>query len=151
MPQLISFLAQNSSGSACQTAVAPVVVQGELTVAVGTGAALLNLVPALATGAKAGFGGQIVNKGCYDLLATITYLTGDDCDSCTTPDTLTPVVITVEIPKNSAFPIPDGFFTTVRIQTIDAANAPINVTTEQSVYFYSAYKPSCPTCVILVP
>lgn len=151
MSQLIQFLSQGSSSASCQTAVAPVVVQGELTIAVGTGDVLLNLVPALATGANAGFGGQIVNKGCYDLLATITYLEGDDCDTCTTPDTLTPVVVVIEVPKNSAFPIPDGFFTTVQVQTIDAANAPVQVVTEQNVYFYSAYKASCPTCKVLVP
>ena len=151
MSQLIQFLSQGSSSASCQTAVAPVVVQGELTIAVGTGDTLLNLVPAIATGANAGFGGQIVNKGCYDLLATITYLEGDDCDSCTTPDTLTTVVVTVQVPKNAAFPIPDGFFTTVQVQTIDAANAPVQVVSEQGVYFYSAYKPACPSCKILVP
>lgn len=151
MSQLIQFLPQNSGSTGCVGAVAPIVQQGELTFLPGTGSALTDLVAAIASGSPAPFGGQIVNNGCYDILATITYLQGDDCDECTTPDTLTQVVVTVEVPKNSAFPIPDGYFTQIQVQTIDATNAPVDVQKDQNLYFYSAFKPACPNCVVLVP
>lgn len=151
MSQLIQFLAPSSSNTGCMTAVAPVVVQGELVFTSGNGATLTDLVPAIATGSPAAYAGQIVNTGCYDLLATITYLQGDDCDECTTPDTLTTVAVSVKIPKNSAFPIPDGFVTQVQVQTIDATDTPINVQKDQTMYFYSAYKPNCVSCKVLVP
>jgi len=150
MSQLIQFLTPSTS-STCLTAVLPVVVQGELTFTTGEGAILTDLVPAIASGSPAAYGGQIVNTGCYDLLATITYLEGDDCNECTTPDTLTTSTVTVEIPKNSAFPIPEGFLTTVQVQTIDTTNTPINVQKDQVIYFYSSYKPSCVSCKVLVP
>lgn len=151
MSQLIQFLSSSTGSAGCLTAVAPVVVQGELVFTSGNGATITDLVPALASGSPAAFGGQIVNTGCYDLLATFTYLQGDDCNECTTPDTLTTVVVTVEVPKNSSFPIPDGFITRVQVQTIDTTDTPINVQKDQTVYFYSAYKPSCVSCKVLVP
>lgn len=149
MAQLIQFLSNYSSSANCQSAVAPVVVQGELTLAVGSGSTLTDLITPIAIGSKVPFGGQIVNEGCYDLMATITYLDGDDCSECT-QDSLTPTIIQVEIPKNSAFPIPDGYFTSIQVQTIDSTNAPINVTKEQVIHFYSAYKPACPSCTVIL-
>lgn len=142
MSTLIQFLPQEG-GSECAKAVAPVVNQGSLDIAVGSGSALTDLLPAIAAGSPAAFGGQIVNRGCLDLLAQITYLDGDDCDACTAPDTLSPVVISVTIPKNSAFPIPNGFITQVQVQTLDSSGTPVDAQIEQSVDFYSAYQPCC--------
>lgn len=147
--QLIQFLAQDAA-SGCAKAIAPVVNQGALNIAVAAGSVLADLLPAIASGSPAAFGGQIVNKGCHDLLAAITYLEGDDCDTCTAPDTLTPVVINVTVPKNSAFPVPNGFIGLIQVQTLDSAGAPVNVQKEQAVDFYSAYQPCC-SGGVLVP
>lgn len=141
--QLIQFLPTDGASGSCPKATAPVVTQGDLTVAVATGDVALDLLPQIASGSPAAFGGQVVNKGCHALLAAITYLDGDDCDECTTPDTLTPVVVNVTIPKNSAFPLPSGFISLIQVQTLDAAGAPVAVQVEQSVDFYSAYQPCC--------
>lgn len=140
--QLIQFLPQESS-TGCAKAVAPVVNQGALDITVGSGSALADLLPAIASGSPAAFGGQIVNKGCHDLLATISYLNGDDCDACTAPDALTVVPVPVTVPANSAFPVPNGFLTQVQVQTLDSAGAPVDVQVDQAVDFYSAYQPCC--------
>jgi len=149
MSQLIQFLPSASAGGSCPKAVAPVVNQGDLTIAAGTGSALADLLPAIAAGDPAAFGGQVVNRGCHKLLATISYLDGDDCDECTTPDTLSVVVITVEIPKNSAFPLPNGFISQIQVQTLDSADAPVDVQVEQDVDYYSAYQPCCGAGVLV--
>ena len=150
MSQLIQFLPPDTS-STCLTAVLPVVVQEELTITSGNGSVLTDLVPAIASGSPAAYGGQISNTGCHALLVTITYLEGDDCDECTSPDTLTTSTITVKVPKNRTMAIPEGFLTTVQVQTIDATNTPINVQKDQVIYFYSSYKPNCVSCKVLVP
>jgi len=149
MSQLIQFLSTGSAAGSCKKAKAPVVYQGDLTVAVTTGAAALPLLAPIAAGLPAAFGGQVVNRGCHALLATINYLNGDDCDDCTTPDALTVVPITVVIPKNAAFPIPDGFLTGITVQTLDAAGAPVNVQVAQDVDFYSAFQPCCGSAVLV--
>ena len=125
--QLISFLPSESGSGGCPKAIAPVVNQGALTIAVGTGSALQDLLPAIAAGSPAAFGGQIVNKGCYNVLVTATYLDGDDCDDCTTPDTLTGVPIVFSVPKNSAFPVPSGFITQIQVQALDSAGSPVDL------------------------
>ena len=149
MSQLIQFLSTGSAAGSCKKAKAPVVYQGAVDIAVGTGATALPLLAPIATGSAAAFGGQIVNTGCHALLAAITYLQGDDCDDCTTPDTLTTVVVNVTIPKNAAFPIPDGFLTGITVQTLDAAGAPVNVQAVQEVDFYSAFQPCCGSPVLV--
>ena len=143
MSQLISFLAPAASDGSCRKATAPVVNQGALDIAVGTGSTAQDLLAAIASGSPAAFGGQIVNRGCHALEATITYLQGDDCDECTTPDTITTVDIAVIVPKNSAFPIPDGFLSAISVVALDASGAPVDVQVAQDVDFYSAYQPCC--------
>lgn len=149
MSQLIQFLSTSSASGSCKKAIAPVVYQGDLTIAAATGATALQLLAPIAAGSPAAFGGQIVNKGCNSLLATINYLNGDDCDVCTSPDTLSVVPVTVVIPKNSAFPIPDGFLTGITVQTLDAAGVPVAVQVAQDVDFYSAFQPCCGSAVLV--
>jgi hypothetical protein len=142
--QSIQFF-NSSSSSSSLVAVAPVVHQEYLTISAGTGATpqdLLN-IPA---GDCSAYGGQIVNKGCYDLQADITYLTGGDCDSCTV-DTLTTEVISIYIPANSVFPIPDGFYQLVQVSTVDSSKTAISNTTDVTVSLHSAHSPSCGGCV----
>ncbi len=142
--QTIQFLA-TEGGSSTQRAVAPVVHQASLTMAVGSGAAKQDLLEAIAAGECAAFGGQIVNKGCYDILATVSYLDGSDCSDCTV-DELETVEVEVTIPANSVFPLPQGFHQQIEVQTLDSAGAPIANTTEVKLNFYSSYQSSCGGC-----
>ena len=142
--QTIQFLG-TEGGSSTQKAVAPIVHQAALVVAVASGAAKQDLLPAIATGECAAFSGQIVNKGCYDILATVTYLDGADCDSCTV-DTLDTVDVELTIPANSVFPLPQGFHQQIAVQTLDSAGVPFANTTEVKLNFYSSYQPSCGGC-----
>jgi hypothetical protein len=142
--QTIQFLA-TEGGSSTQRAAAPVVHQASLTMAVASGAAKQDLLEAIAAGDCAAFAGQIVNKGCYDVLATISYLVGSDCDSCTV-DELETVEVEVTIPANSVFPLPQGFHQQIEVQTLDSAGAPIANTTEVKLKYYGSYQPSCGGC-----
>ena len=143
---LIQFFNSGSSSSGSLRAVEPVVYQKYLTIATGTGAGLQDLMPALAVGACAAYGGQIVNNGCYDLKITASYLEGDDCDNCT-PDTLTTTPIEFYVPKNSVFPMPDGFYQQVQVQTVDSNRAPVSNTTDVKVSMHSSHVPNCSGCV----
>jgi hypothetical protein len=149
MSQLIQFLSQTSTGGSCKKAIAPVVYQSSVDILSGTGATVLPLLVSITSGNIAAFGGQVVNKGCHSLLATINYLNGDDCDECTAPDILSTVPVTVIIPKNSAFPIPDGFLTGITVQTLNSAGVPVDVQYTQEVDFYSAYQPCCGAGVLV--
>jgi hypothetical protein len=146
--QTIQFLSNSDSASA-QKAVAPIVHQKALSIAVGAGAAPQDLLPAIAAGQCAAFAGQIVNKGCYDVKATITYLDGADCDSCTV-DVLAKIDVNVVIPANSVFPLPAGFHQQIKVSTLDSLGAAIANTTEVKLNFYSSYQPSCGGCVAAV-
>jgi hypothetical protein len=143
--QTIQFLS-NSDAASSLKAVAPVVHQAALTIAVGAGATAKDLLPAIAVGECAAYGGQIVNKGCYDIKATVEYLDGADCDSCTV-DTLESVLVDVTIPANSVFPLPQGYHQKIEVVTLDSAGAPIANTTEVKLNFYASYQPSCGGCV----
>ena len=143
---LIQFFNSGSSSSGSLRAVEPVVYQKYRTIATGTGASLQDLMPALAVGACAAYGGQIVNNGCYDLKITATYLEGDDCDSCT-PDTLTTTPIEFYVPKNSVFPMPDGFYQKVQVQTVDSDRNAVSNTVDVKVSMHTSHVPNCSGCV----
>jgi hypothetical protein len=113
--------------------------------AVASGAAKQDLLEAIAAGECAAFGGQIVNKGCYDILATVSYLQGSDCQVCTI-DELSVIEVEVTIPANSVFPLPQGYHQQIEVQTLDSAGAPIANTTEVSLKFFSSYQPQCNGC-----
>jgi hypothetical protein len=146
--QTIQFFNSSSSGASLK-AVKPVVFQEFLTIAVGAGASFQDLLPVVAAGECAAYGGQIVNSGCYDLKVNVTYLEGGDCDECTV-DVLSTVAQEFIVPKNSVFPIPDGFYQQVQVQTVDSAQAAIANTTEVKVSLHSAHSPNCTGCVAAV-
>lgn len=148
MSQMITFLSNASSSCSTTRAVKPVVYQKSMTIAVGAGANLQDLQAQIATGQCAADAGQLVNKGCYDLLVSLTYLDGADCDNCTV-DTLTTQVITIIVPANAAFPLPPGLITRLQVATVDSTGAQVANTTEQTVSWYSAYSPDCNGCVLV--
>lgn len=149
MSQMISFLgSSNASCSTAARAVAPVVHQESLTIAVAAGASFQDLLAQLASGACAADAGQIVNTGCYDLEVKATYIDGADCDNCTV-DTLATVDVTVIVPANSAFPMPPGYVTRIQARTVDSSGAAISNTTEQKARYYGAYAPGCNGCPLV--
>ena len=151
MSQMIQFL-DNSAMGDCKTAVAPIVTQYNATHIAGEGATPV-VLPPVAAGDPLFYGGQIVLQGCFDAEVTITYYEGDDCDPCTTPDTLTPVDIVVIVPANSSFPLPDGFWGAITYVLVDAAGTPVDLagTATETVRLYSCYTPACPNCAVLAP
>lgn len=143
---LIQFFNSGSSSNGSLRAVEPVVYQKYLTIATGTGSGLQDLMPALAVGDCAAYGGQIVNNGCYDLKLIAYYLEGDDCDACT-PDTLTVASVEFFVPKNSVFPMPDGFYQMVQVQTVDSDRNAFSNTSEVKVSMHTSHVPNCSGCV----
>jgi hypothetical protein len=143
--QPIQYFNSSSSGCCDKKALMPVVYQKNQTIVAGTGATANELIT-IGEGECAAYGGQIVNNGCYNLKAVISYLKGDDCDECTV-DTLTTESVELIIPKNSVFPIPDGYYQQIQILTVDASGKEVSNTTDQEVSYYSASTPSCTGCV----
>lgn len=145
---LITYFPKAAGSGACPKATAPVVHQADETVAVGNGSAPITLLE-VAAASVAAFGGQIANKGCNDILATFNYLDGDDCDECTTPDTLTVVPVTVKIAAGTSFPLPEGFHSGGAFVTVDSAGLAVDVQVAQEVSYYSAYQPCCNSNVLV--
>jgi hypothetical protein len=146
--QTIQFLSNPESASAPK-AVAPVVHQASLTMAVASGDVEQDLLEAVEAGSCAAYAGQIVNKGCYDIKATISYLNGADCDSCTV-DTLSLVDVDLIIPANSVFPLPAGFHQQIKVVSLDSLGEPVANTTEIKLNFYSSYQPACGGCALAI-
>jgi hypothetical protein len=131
--------------SGCKAAVLPIVVQ-EAAVTFDTatdGTAPTTITP---TGTLAPYGGSFLNKGCADITATISYVTGGNCETCDDPDTLTSSDIVWTIPANSITEIPEGFWTEINYVLATAANDD----KLQTVSFESAYTPDCPDCSVLL-
>ncbi len=142
MTQMIQFLSTGNGGNGGVRAVAPIVHQAFLEIEVGAGAALQDLLAAIASGEPAAHAGQVVNTGCYDIKVVAHYVDGADCDSCTV-DTLTLVPVELIVPKNSAFPLPEGLVAHIEVATVDNTGAEVANTTVQNVKFYGSYAPGC--------
>ena len=141
----IQFLDSNKGG--CKGAVLPTVIQEpQVTFDSTTDGTVATVVSGGKAGDAAPYGGTFINKGCEDLTATITYLVGSDCDSCTV-DTLTTETIDWVIGANTASEIPNGFWTEISYVLANAAaDAKL-----QMVSFQSCYTPDCPECSVLIP
>ncbi len=149
---MISFL-PSDVGGACKKAVAPIILQ-ETALFDATGAdtgSVPVVVADVAAGDPAHYGGQIVTKGCKDVLVELQYLDGDDCEPCTDPDALVLVPVSVVVPANSSFPLPDGFWQDLTVTLVDDAAAPVDLTgtAVQPVMVYSCYTPECPECAVI--
>lgn len=142
----------SSMGSACNKAVAPIVVDMvPLLIAAGAGSSAAAL-HAVASGDPAVWGGQILSSSCDRLKVDITYLDGDDCDPCTNPDTLSEVVITQYIEKDIAgIQIPDGYWVDIKVTVVDAAGTAINSVNGLTVTGGAAWNPVCSDCVVNRP
>lgn len=148
--QTIQFLS-NSDSSASMKVAAPIVHQSKATIAVGAGVAPQDLLPAIAAGECAAFGGQIVNKSCNSIKATIKYIDGGQCEpsGCagSSGEVYTTVDVDVIIPANSVFPLPSGFHQGIKVSTVDDAGVALANTAEVKLDFYSHYQAGCSGCV----
>lgn len=143
---MIEFL--KTPDSPVCSAVAPVILQYSAAHAAADAideSAVPQVIADLAVGEVAYNGGQIVNQGCKDLILTVTFLDGDDCEVCTA-DTITTVVEQLVVPANSSLELPAAYW---QAATYVLSSDIIDGEPAQSVYFYSAWAPSCPTCVKL--
>lgn len=145
--------------SGCLKAVAPIIAQGkamfegpDLGGGDGDGATLF-AISTIAAAADAPYGGTMHNKGCKRVLVEVDYIEGDDCDACTSPDTLTIVTASFCMEADSTYEVPAGFWSEIRVATADAACAAEALlgTQKQSVFLHSGYKPACVTCKVQVP
>jgi hypothetical protein len=152
------FVSLPSGGAAAGSgpkAVAPIVSQKSLTIAVAAGAAYADLLAAIAAGACAVDAGVLNNKGCAPVRAKITYLDGGcdaDGDGCADAGaaTLTTVDIEVDIPANTAFPLPAGLVKRIQVATLDELGGALTANTaEQNLFWYSSMQPAGCACVAI--
>lgn len=148
--QTIQFLSSSDASSSLKVA-APIVHQAKAIIAVGAGATPSDLLEAIVADECAAYAGQIVNKGCNDVKATIKYIDGGACDSpgCAGASGAEYVTVDVDviIPANSVFPLPAGFHQGIKVSTVDADGAEVANTAEVNLNFYASYQPSCGGCV----
>lgn len=151
MGQLVSYLPQVSDSCGLK-AVLPIVGQSNLTVAIGSGSVPTALFTAVTTGSPAYSSGQITNDGCAWLRIVATYLTGSDCNPCTS-DAISTSDVTVLVPPRSVFPLPYGLISEATYETGSVDSAGVftasNVTKVQKVGWYSNYQPCCDGAVLV--
>lgn len=144
------------AGANCLTAVKPIVVQGKVQFDAqvagneGSTALVLANIPA---GESAAYSGTVTLNGCNDVLVEVDYISGDDCDRCTTPDVMVFETVEITMTPGRQYMLPDGFWGEVRVTVLDGSGAPVNLTgdAKQMIELYSGYKPACPECTIQVP
>ena len=138
----------SSAGDACdKKAVAPLVWQESLSFRAdasedGDGTVVSDLLPAIAAGSPAAYGGTISNEGCCILQLVITYLDGQGCDPCVI-DTLTTVDRTITVRPNVVMELPAGFISQITVQTVDSAGAAKAVTANQEIEYQACTVPCC--------
>ena len=141
----IQFL--DSAKSGCKGAVAPIVIQeAPIVFDAATDGTTATVISGGASAAPAPYGGSFINKGCEDIIATITYLQGSTCEPCDT-ETITTTDVVVTIPSNTVFDVPAGFWTQISY-VLNAAATDVKT---QTVTFQSFYTPDCPECLVVLP
>lgn len=158
MSQMFTQLA---TGAGCKTssgpkAIAPIVKQVKHEIAIGEGAAFVDLLAPLATGECAAAAGGVQNKGCNSIRLEITYLNDPnscdaDFDGCS-DSALLPietVVDTFDIPANSGVEL-YGLVKGIKVATLDEFGGALTANTSaQTVLWNSAYQPDACGCVLI--
>ena len=136
-------------GTSAPKAVAPLVTNVTLAIAAGAGTAAADVF-AGTVGDSAPYGGFVSKTlSCDAVKLVVSYLDGDDCDSCTV-DTLTVVTQTITIPANAAgVQLPPGYITKVTAQVVDSAGTAKNSTLGGSVQFTSSRAGACGADVVI--
>lgn len=138
---LLSGGSVSTDTTSCVKAIAPEILQGKQTIATGTGSAAAILFD------RAGLTGaeyvELTVTGCNDVLFTINYLDGADCDSCT-PDTIVEVAQNLLVRKGETRVLPQGLVADITYVAVDTAGVAFDVLTDTDVSFYAvAYASPC--------
>ncbi len=147
--QFIFGGAAAASCSSAPKAVAPLVTNETLTIAPGAGIAIGDLFVGVADD-PAPYAGYVTKTlSCDAVKLVVTYLDGDDCDSCTV-DTLTTVEETITIPAGaSGVSLPAGYISKITAQVVDSAGAPKNSAIGGEVQFTSSRAGACGADVLI--
>lgn len=148
----MQFLFGGAAAAACSTApkaVAPIITNETLTIAAAGGATAANLYLGVA-GDPAPYGGFVSKTiSCEAVKIVVSYLTGDDCDSCTV-DTLTTVDETITIPAGaSGVALPAGYISKITAQVVDSAGAGLASAAGGDVQFTSSRAGACGADVLI--
>ena len=148
----MQFIFGGAAASSCSTApkaVAPIITDETLTIAAGAGITAGNVFLGVA-GDSAPYGGFISKTlTCDAVKLVVSYLDGDDCDSCTV-DTLTTVDVEITIPANaSGVALPAGYITKITAQVVDSAGVAKNSTIGGDVQFTSSRAGACGADVVI--
>jgi hypothetical protein len=144
------------SASTGPKAVAPIIVQKKLEIAVAAGAAYQDLLPAIAAGECAIASGAVSNSGCAAIRLEISYLNDTNCDldndGCS-DSALLPLEVEVlefDIPANSAIDLPAGMVKGIKVATLDEFGGDLTANTAvQKVLFNSNFQPNACGCVLV--
>lgn len=129
----------------CKRAIAPVVHDFPF-----IAPALSGTIVEIKEGELPGCGGQLdFRDRCFGAKLTITVLDGADCDGCTNNE-LTTKDIEYVVKCGDVANIPEGLWSAVKYELIDAAGVPLTVApdADQTFGFTSSYVPDC--CSITV-
>lgn len=143
------FGAASGSCSTTPKAVAPIITESSLTIAAGAGSTAADVYLGV-TGDSAPYAGFVTkNLSCDAVKLVVSYLDGDDCDSCTV-DTLTTVDVTITIPAGATgVALPEGYITHITAQVVDSTGAAINSTLGGAVSFVSSRAGACGADVLV--
>ena len=138
-----------SCGSAAPKAVAPLVTNETLTIAAGAGITAADVFLGV-TGDSAPYGGFVSKTlNCDAVKLVVSYLDGDDCDTCTV-DVLTTVDVEITIPAGaSGVALPAGYITQITAQVVDSAGVAKNSTLGGDVQFTSSRAGACGADVLV--
>ena len=148
----MQFLFGGAAAASCSTApkaVAPIITDETLTIAAAAGIVAADVFLG-AAGDSAPYGG-VVSKtlSCDAVKLVVSYLDGDDCDSCTV-DTLTTVDVEITIPAGATgVALPAGYISHITAQVVDSAGVAKNSTLGGDVQFTSSRAGACGADVVI--
>lgn len=136
----------DNSQSQCLKASLPVVYQVfKNPVPIGDGATPVSLLT-VPTGDLMGYGGQVDNRGnCFNLLVSVTYWGGADCNKCSILN-LTSVVETFTVKAGDVFNIPAGYWSLIQWSIVDDSGTATTAVVDGTFSFYSSHTPACSGC-----
>lgn len=148
----MQFIFGGAAAASCSTApkaVAPIITDETLTIAAGAGITAADVFLGTA-GDSAPYGGFVSKTlSCDAVKLVVSYLDGDDCDSCTV-DTLTTVDVEITIPANATgVALPAGYISQITAQVVDSAGAAKNSTLGGDVQFTSSRAGACGADVVI--
>jgi hypothetical protein len=149
---IMQFIFGGAAAASCSTApkaVAPLITNETLTIAPGAGITAANVFLGTA-GDPAPYGGFVSKTiSCDAVKLVVSYLSGDDCDTCTV-DTLVLVEEEITIPAGATgVALPAGYIAKITAQVVDSAGVAKNSTLGGDVQFTSSRAGACGADVLV--